>query len=111
MDEKDVKKVEIGEKVEINKEGVESSKIIQTEVSYESTPENKELIKKDFNIQTNNISDDELLRQRKEKFKKFIKNKQWWVFGLLIIAIILGVYIRSMPMYDHGGILPLIAGP
>jgi asparagine N-glycosylation enzyme membrane subunit Stt3 len=103
MDEKDVKKVEIGEKVEINKEGVESSKIIQTEVSYESTPENKELIKKDFNIQTNNISDDELLRQRKEKFKKFIKNKQWWVFGLLIIAIILGVYIRSMPMYDHGG--------
>lgn len=48
-------------------------------------------------------SDDDLLKDRKEKFINFLKNKQIWVLGILIIAVILGVYIRSMPMHDHGG--------
>jgi len=43
------------------------------------------------------------LDKRKEKFLNFIKSPSFWVIGLLIIAVILGVYIRSLPMQDHGG--------
>ena len=46
---------------------------------------------------------DKLIKERKKKVINFFKNKQTWVIGFLIIAIILGVYIRSMPMHDHGG--------
>lgn len=46
---------------------------------------------------------DDLLKERKEKFFGFLKNRQVWVIGVLIIAVILGIYIRSMPMHDHGG--------
>lgn len=44
-----------------------------------------------------------LLKIRKEKILNFFKNSQVWILILLIIAIILGVYIRSLPMTDHGG--------
>jgi len=44
-----------------------------------------------------------LMRERKEKMVYFFKNSQLWVLVILIIALILGVYIRSMPMHDHGG--------
>ena len=40
---------------------------------------------------------------RKEEIIKFIKNPKFWVTILLIIAVIMGVYIRSLPMQDHGG--------
>jgi asparagine N-glycosylation enzyme membrane subunit Stt3 len=46
---------------------------------------------------------DSTLENRKEKFLVIAKNPRVWILGLLIIAIILGVYIRSMPMQDHGG--------
>ncbi|MGD9276230.1 MAG: STT3 domain-containing protein [Candidatus Pacearchaeota archaeon] len=43
------------------------------------------------------------LEERKKKVFNFFRNKQIWVFAILIIAIILGIYIRSLPMQDHGG--------
>ena len=46
------------------------------------------------------------LEERKEKIINFLKKPQVWVLGLLIIALILGIYIRSMPMQDHGGGTP-----
>lgn len=44
-----------------------------------------------------------LIQERKEKVIKLIKKPEFWVLGLLVIALILGVYIRSMPMQDHNG--------
>jgi len=44
-----------------------------------------------------------LIEERKVKILNFFKQKKVWVFGLLIVAVILGIYIRSMPMQDHGG--------
>jgi len=46
---------------------------------------------------------EKIVQERKKKILNFLKNKQIWVVGILIMAIILGVYIRSMPMQDHGG--------
>ncbi|MAG02058.1 hypothetical protein CMI42_01870 [Candidatus Pacearchaeota archaeon] len=47
--------------------------------------------------------DDEFINIRKDKVVKFFKNSQKWVVVLLIIALIFGGYIRSLPMTDHGG--------
>ena len=43
------------------------------------------------------------MKERKEKFFNFAKKSQLWVLVFLILAVILGVYIRSLPMQDHGG--------
>jgi len=48
-------------------------------------------------------SEEELIRERKEKIFNFLKYKPVWVLAILIIAVILGVYIRVQPMTDHGG--------
>ncbi|KHO55499.1 MAG: dolichyl-diphosphooligosaccharide-protein glycosyltransferase [archaeon GW2011_AR19] len=48
-------------------------------------------------------SEDELIKIRKDKIINFLKKPEVWVIGLLIIALILGIYIRSLPMSDHGG--------
>jgi len=48
-------------------------------------------------------SDEELMRERKEKFLKFVKSYQIWVILILLIGVILGVYIRVQPLLDHGG--------
>jgi asparagine N-glycosylation enzyme membrane subunit Stt3 len=45
----------------------------------------------------------DLIEKRAKSFINFLKKPTVWVLGFLIIAIILGVYIRSMPMHDHGG--------
>lgn len=47
--------------------------------------------------------DNNLIEKRKEKIINFVKKPQVWVIGILVIALILGVYIRSLPMQDHGG--------
>ncbi len=39
----------------------------------------------------------------KKKAIKILNNTKFWVIGFLVIAVILGVYIRSLPMQDHGG--------
>lgn len=48
-------------------------------------------------------SSEALIKEKKEKFFKFLKKNQVWVIIILIIALILGVNIRSLPMQDHGG--------
>ena len=47
--------------------------------------------------------DTESLKERKEKFVKFFTKGQNWVVVLLIIALILGMYIRALPMTEHQG--------
>jgi len=47
--------------------------------------------------------DTDLIRDRKEKIFKFFTKGQAWVIVFLIIALILGMYIRALPMTDHGG--------
>ncbi len=51
--------------------------------------------------------EDNFLELRKDKitgfFKKFFSKGQGWVIIALIIALIIGVQIRSLPMTDHGG--------
>jgi len=44
------------------------------------------------------MGDETVLKERKEKLIRFLKSPKIWVVGILLIAIILGVYIRSMPM-------------
>ncbi len=48
-------------------------------------------------------SEDELIKIRKDKIINFFKKTEVWVVGFLLIAVILGIYIRSMPMQDHSG--------
>jgi asparagine N-glycosylation enzyme membrane subunit Stt3 len=43
----------------------------------------------------------DLIEKRKEKIISFFKKSTLWVIPLLIFAIILGIYIRSLPMQDH----------
>lgn len=43
------------------------------------------------------------MEERKKKVINFLKQPQVWVLGFLIIALVLGIHIRSMPMQDHGG--------
>ena len=45
----------------------------------------------------------DVIEERKEKAINFFKKPQVWVGILLIVAVILGIYIRSLPMQDHGG--------
>ena len=55
------------------------------------------------NEETNEYNDNkEFLFLRKQKLLGFFK-KGYWVFIFLIIALVLGIYIRSLPMADHGG--------
>ncbi|MBT4166288.1 hypothetical protein HOE04_04590 [archaeon] len=49
------------------------------------------------------LDNSQVISDRKEKVIKFIKKKNIWVVGFLVVALILGIYIRSMPMHDHGG--------
>src|SRR3989344_3255710 len=43
----------------------------------------------------------ELLEQRKKKIINFLKKPVVWVSFFLIIAVLLGIYIRSLPMQNH----------
>lgn len=46
------------------------------------------------------------LEERKKKIIGFLKKEYIWVIGILIVALVLGIYIRSLPMQDHGGGTP-----
>lgn len=48
----------------------------------------------------------EYIEIRKEKLFNFFKKSQLWVLILLIIALLLGIYIRSLPMADHTQRIP-----
>ena len=43
------------------------------------------------------------MEERKKKVINFLKQPHVWVLGFLIIALVLGIHIRSLPMQDHGG--------
>ena len=43
----------------------------------------------------------DLLKERKEKAFKFLTKGQAWVVVLLLIAVVLGMYIRALPMTEH----------
>jgi len=64
---------------------------------------NESLLIKDTKAEGDLVETEKLIEQRTKGFLKFFKKNSIWVLGLLVIAIILGVYIRSMPMQDHGG--------
>jgi len=52
------------------------------------------------------MKEDLIIKDRSKKLVNFVKNPKVWVVGFLIIAIILGVYIRSIPMQDYGNGTP-----
>ncbi|MDP2926028.1 MAG: STT3 domain-containing protein [Nanoarchaeota archaeon] len=52
------------------------------------------------------IDESEEIRLRKEKIINFFKSSSIWVILLLLIALYLGVYIRALPMKDHGNGIP-----
>jgi len=58
------------------------------------------------NIKNKEVSEEKIIEQRAKNVFSFIKKPSVWVLGFLIIAIILGVYIRSMPMQDHDPNIP-----
>jgi len=50
------------------------------------------------------MNEEQAINERKEKVMSFFKSNPTWIFiGLLLILVILGVYIRSLPLSDHGG--------
>lgn len=51
----------------------------------------------------------ELMEKRKEKLVAFLKKSNYWIILILIVAVILGVYIRSLPMQNHSGSFPSLA--
>jgi len=58
---------------------------------------------KDIKIPKKTENEQDVLEERKKKVIGVFKNKQLWVILLLIVALVLGIYIRSLPMQDHGG--------
>jgi asparagine N-glycosylation enzyme membrane subunit Stt3 len=48
------------------------------------------------------IKETEIIEDRKKKILNFFKSKQAWVFALLVVGLVLGIYIRSLPMTNHG---------
>jgi len=51
-----------------------------------------------------NLNEEQIIKERKEKAIKYIKNNPNFIFiFVLILLVILGVYIRYQPLTDHGG--------
>ncbi len=79
------------------------------EESIKENIQEKNFLKKEIPSIADNLSqnpsksDEDVFKQRKEKLIKLVKEKNLWVFGILIIAVIFGIYIRALPMTDHGG--------
>lgn len=65
--------------------------------------EKKEKKREEKEGKINEKTEEELIEERKKKLVEFFKKTNLWVLGFLIIALILGVYIRAQPMLDHGG--------
>ncbi len=52
---------------------------------------------------------EQLIEERKKKVISFFKKSNLWVIGILIILLVFGVYIRSLPMSNHSaGAIPSI---
>lgn len=96
---------------------MDEEKTINEDISKEiaeSIPKQEEIVTKEIAEKEEKIAESvtqippskDELEERKKKIISFLKKEYVWVIGILIIALILGVYIRSMPMHDHGGGLP-----
>ncbi|MBR9704562.1 hypothetical protein GOV12_04065 [Candidatus Pacearchaeota archaeon] len=48
----------------------------------------------------------ELIEQRTKKLKEIVTKRWLWTGAILILALILGVFIRSLPMQDHNPGVP-----
>ncbi|MEK6859498.1 MAG: STT3 domain-containing protein, partial [Nanoarchaeota archaeon] len=48
-------------------------------------------------------SEEKIIEERKKKALNIFKKNWVWVGLFLVIAVMLGVYIRSLPLTDHGG--------
>lgn len=46
---------------------------------------------------------EKIIEDRKRKLKEFFVKKNLWIILGVVVALILGIYIRSLPMTDHGG--------
>ena len=55
----------------------------------------------DKSAEMNVFHDDKLIEIRKKKIINFLIQPKVWVTFFLIIAILLGIYIRTLPMQDH----------
>jgi len=44
-----------------------------------------------------------ILEERNKKIFNFLKSSKIWVWIILAVLIVLGIYIRTLPMADHGG--------
>ena len=55
----------------------------------------------DKSAEMNVFHDDKLIEIRKKKIINFLIQPKVWVAFFLIIAILLGIYIRTLPMQDH----------
>jgi len=47
------------------------------------------------------MEEEKIIEERKKKISGFFKKNWVWVFVFLVIALILGAYIRTLPMQDH----------
>ncbi|MEM3405630.1 MAG: STT3 domain-containing protein [Candidatus Pacearchaeota archaeon] len=47
--------------------------------------------------------EEKIIEERKKRLINFLKNGKFLIIFFLLIAIILGIYIRSLPMKDHNG--------
>ncbi|MFA5856720.1 MAG: STT3 domain-containing protein [Candidatus Pacearchaeota archaeon] len=52
------------------------------------------------------MDEERIIEDRKKKLIGFMKNNQTWAFILLLILVIFGVYLRSLPMQDHNDQVP-----
>lgn len=54
--------------------------------------------------QKQSLKEEAIIEKRKEKIFNFFKNNPAWIFAIVVVLlIILGVYIRYLPLSDHGG--------
>ena len=48
-------------------------------------------------------TEEKVVEERKEKLKEVFLKKNLWIFIILAILVVFGVYIRYLPLSDHGG--------
>jgi len=47
------------------------------------------------------LDEEKIIEEREKKLVKFLGKKEFWTILFVIIALILGLYIRTLPMQDH----------
>ncbi len=55
------------------------------------------------------MDEEKIIEERKNKLVGFLKKRQFWTILGLVIILILGAYLRSLPMQDHGNAIPSLS--